>query len=140
MSFERNAEGDRRDSFSKISGLQIDNVEDLNVEIRDFNILIDGKSFFELTAKSKEEVYEKINEMKRNNDYTTGKFLDFAYFKENYILIAIHLRKQTKSKDLQQINFIGKLEDQNNGVIMFFTIEKLEETTFEFSQNSVNIL
>ena len=140
MSFERNAEGDRRDSFSKISGLQIDNVEDLNVEIRDFNILIDGKSFFELTAKSKEEVYEKINEMKRNNDYTTGKFLDFAYFKENYILISIHLSKQTKSKDLQQINFIGKLEDQNNGVIMFFTIEKLEETTFEFSQNSVNIL
>ena len=82
MSFERNAEGDRRDSFSKISGLQIDNVEDLNVEIRDFNILIDGKSFFELTAKSKEEVYEKINEMKRNNDYTTGKFLDFAISKK----------------------------------------------------------
>ena len=140
MSFERNAEGDRRDSFSKIRGLQIDNAEDLNVEIRDFNILIDGKSFFELTAKSKEEVYEKINEMKRNNDYTTGKLLDFAYFKENYILIAIHLSKQTKSKDLQQINFIDKLEDQNIGAIMFFTIEKLEETTFEFSQNSVNIL
>ena len=39
--------------------------------------------------------------MSRNNDYTTGNFLDFAYFKENYRLIAIDLSKQTKLKDPQ---------------------------------------
>ena len=55
-------------------------------------------------------------------------------------LIAIDLSKQTKLKDPQQINFIGKIEGQNNGVTMFFIIEKSEETTFEFLQNSVNIL
>ena len=37
--------------------------------------------------------------MGRNNDYTTGNLLDFASFKENYKLIAIDLRKQTKLKD-----------------------------------------
>ena len=78
--------------------------------------------------------------MSNNNNYATGNLLDFAYYKENYKLIAIDLSKQTKTKDPQQINFIGKIEAQNNGVTMFFIIEKSEETTFEFLQNSVNIL
>ena len=78
--------------------------------------------------------------MSRNNDYTTGNLLDFAYFKENYRLIAIDLSKQTKSKDPQEISFIGKLENQAHGGKIFFIIEKSEENTFEFLQNSVNIL
>ena len=39
--------------------------------------------------------------MSRNNDYTTGDLLDFAYFKKNYRLIAINLSKETKLKDPQ---------------------------------------
>ena len=50
-----------------------------NVEIKDFNILIGGKSFFDLQVKT-EEAYEKIVDMSNNNDYTTGNLLDFAYF------------------------------------------------------------
>ena len=57
-------------------------------------------------------------EHSNNNDYTTGNSLDIAYFKENYRLIAIDLSKQIKLKDPQQINFIGKLEGQNNGATM----------------------
>ena len=109
-----------------------------NVEIKDFIVLIDGKSFFDLPVKN-EEAYKKIIDTSNNNDYTTGNLLDFGYFKENYKLIAIDLSKQTKLKDPQQINFIGKLL-KNTGATMFFIIEKSEETTFEFSQNSVNIL
>ena len=66
--------------------------------------------------------------------------MDFAYFKEHYRLIAIDLSKQTKLKDPQQLIVIGKLEVQNNGTTMFFIIEISEETTFEFLQNSINIL
>ena len=131
MSFARNAKGDHRDSFSHYYLP--------NVEIKDFNVLTDGKSFFDLPVKNK-EVYEKIIEMSRNNDYATGNLLDFVYFKENYRLIAIDLCKQTKLNDPQQINFIGKLENQDNGATMFFINEKAEETTFAFLQNSVNIL
>ena len=54
--------------------------------------------------------------------------------------MAIDLSKQTKIKDPQQINFIGKIERQDNGVTMFFIIERSEETTFKFLQNSVNVL
>ena len=131
LSFARTNAGDNRDSFSHYYVP--------NVEIKDFNVLIDGKSFFDLPVKNEEEAYEKIIEMSNNNDYTTGNLLDFAYFKENYKLIAIDLSKQTKLKDPQQISFIGKLLNTRRAT-MFFIIEKSEETTFNFSQNSVTII
>ena len=109
-------------------------------EIKDFNVLIDGKIFFEIPVKNKEEAYEAIIEMTKNNDYTTGN-LDYEYFKDHYKLIAIDLSKQIEleNPDLkQQINFIRKLEENN--ATMFFIIEKKEETTFDFSQNSVVVV
>ena len=132
LSFAKNILGDKRGSFSRYYVP--------NVEIKDFNVLINGKSFFDLPVKNEEEAYEKIIDMSNNNDYTTGNLLDFAYFKENYKLIAIDLSKQTKLKDPQQINFIGKLENQDHGATMFFIIEKSEETTFNFSQNSATVI
>ena len=48
-----------------------------NVQINDFNLLVDGKSFFDIPIKIDEETYEQITEMGRNNDYTTGNFLDY---------------------------------------------------------------
>ena len=136
LSFERieenNIKKDCRDLFSHYYVPK--------VQIKDFNVLIDGKSFFGLSVKNEEEAYEKIIEMSNNNDYTTGNLLDFAYYKENYRLIAIDLSKQIKLKDPKQINFIGILENQDNGVTMFFIIEKSEETTFNFSQNSATIV
>ena len=92
-----------------------------------------------MPVKNEEEACEKIIEMSRNNNYTTGSLLDFAYFKEHYRLIAIDLRKQTNSKDLLQINFIGNLEEVIRATV-FFVIEKLKETTSKFLQNSDNIL
>ena len=70
--------------------------------------------------------------MSNNNDYTSGNLLDFGYFKKNYKLLATDLTKQTKFKDPQQINFIGKLL-RNTGATMFFIIAKSEETIFKFS-------
>ena len=34
-----------------------------NVEVRDFSVLIDGKSFFDLPVKNEEEAYKKIIKM-----------------------------------------------------------------------------
>ena len=61
------------------------------IEITDFNVLIDGKSFFDVPVRNKEEAYEKIIEMSRNNDYTTGNLIDYEYFSKHYKLIAIDL-------------------------------------------------
>ena len=66
-----------------------------------------------------------------NNDYS-GNLLDFAYYKENYKLSAIDLSKQTIIKDPQQINFIGKIEVQDNGVTMFFIIRGQKKLLLNF--------
>ena len=92
-----------------------------------------------MSIKNEEEAYEKVIDMSKNNDSTTGSLLDFVYFKKHYKLIATELSKQTKLKDPQQINFVGKLL-KNTGATMFFIIKKSEETTFNFSQNSVTII
>ena len=58
-----------------------------------------------------------------------------------YKLIAIDLSKQIEleNPDLKQkTNFIGKLEDDK--ATMFYIIEKSEETTVEFLQNSASII
>ena len=46
------------------------------VEIKDFNVLIDEKRFFDVEVKNKEESYEQISEISKNNDYTTGSLWD----------------------------------------------------------------
>ena len=105
-------------------------------------MLIDGKSFFDPPIKNKEEVYEMFIEMGRNNDYTTGKLLDYEYFSKYYKLIAIDLSKRTELENFdlkQQNSFISRL-DRYDGSTMFFIIEKSEEATFEFSQNAVAIV
>ena len=111
------------------------------VEIKDFNVLVDGKPFFEIPVKNKEETYEAIIEVTEDNNYTTGNLLDYEYFKDHYKLIAIDLSKQIEleNPDLkQQINFIGRLEENN--ATMFFIIQEKEETTFDFLQNSVVVV
>ena len=111
------------------------------IAIKDFNVLTDGKQFFETPVKNEEEAYEQIIELSKNNDYTTGNLLNYEYFKDHYQLFAIDLNKQIELENLdlkQQISFIGKLE--GNNATMLFIIEKKEETTFDFSQNSVTVV
>ena len=90
-----------------------------NIQIKNFNVLIDGQSFFEsfYRIQNKKEKYEQTIEMGRNNDYTTGNLLDYEHFSKYYRLIAIDLSKQIKLENpnlKQQINFIGRL-DKDNG-------------------------
>ena len=83
LSFENE---DDRISFSKYNTS--------NVEIKNFNILIDGKRFFEAPIKNKEESYKRITEMGRNNGHTTDNLLDYKCFLKHYKLIAIDWNKQ----------------------------------------------
>ena len=69
LSFENETD---RTSFSKYYVPKI--------EIKNFNVLIDGKQFFEIPIKNKEEAYETFIEMSRKNDYTTGNLLDYVFF------------------------------------------------------------
>ena len=112
-----------------------------NAMVKDYNVIIDKLAFFDLPIKTEEEAYEKIIDISRNNEYTTGNLLDYDYFKKHYKLIAIDLSKQKvlqENEDLiQQINFIGKLEEATN---VFIIIDRKENTILEFSQNLANVI
>ena len=111
------------------------------VMVKDYNVIIDKLAFFDLPIKTEEEAYEKIIDISRNNEYTTGNLLDYDYFKKYYNLIVIDLSKQQvlqENEDLiQQVNFIGRLTEAAN---VFITIEKKEHTILELSQNFANVL
>ena len=52
-----------------------------NVMVKDYNVIMDKLAFFDLPIKTEEEAYEKIIDISRNNEYTTGNLLDYDYFK-----------------------------------------------------------
>ena len=111
------------------------------VMVKDFNVIIDKLAFFDLPIKTEAEAYEKIIDISRKNEYTTGNLLYYDYFKKYYKLIVIDLSKQQVlqgNEDLiEQINFIGRLTKAAN---IFIIIEKKEHTILEFSQNFANVL
>ena len=111
------------------------------VLVKDFNVIIDKLAFFDLPIKTEGEAYEKIVDISRNNEHTTGNLLDYDYFKKYYKLIAIDLSKRQvlqENEDLiQQINFIGRLEEAAN---VFIIIEKKENTILDFSKKFANVL
>ena len=58
--------------------------------------MIDGKNFFDQPINSELKTYENIRKVAtgKGDDYAIGCFPDYSYFKENYKMIAIDLRKQ----------------------------------------------
>ena len=104
------------------------------VMVKDFNVIIDKLTFFDLPIKTEEEAYEKIIDISKNDKYTTGNLLDYDYFKKYYKLIATDLNKlqilQENEDLIQQFNFVCRIEEAAN---IFIIIEKKEHSILEFS-------
>ena len=92
------------------------------LEIKDFNALTDNESYFDQPVKSKQEAYGKLIEMSRNDNYTTGNLLDFSYHQNYYKLIGLDLSTQRNTNIPQQIDFAGKLEE-DDGVKCFLLLK-----------------
>ena len=65
-------------------------------QIKDFNVMIDGKTFFNQPVKNNLRTYDNIQEIANGpgDDYTTGCLLGCLYFKNYYKMIAVDLSKQ----------------------------------------------
>ena len=61
--------------------------------------------------------------MSRTDEYTTGNFLNYLYHQNYYKLIGIDLSRKTNTSIPQEINFVGKLEEDYDAT-MFFIVEK----------------
>ena len=114
-----------------------------NAEIKDYNVMIDGKNFFDQTINNMIKTYENIRKITigQGDDYTTGCLLDYTYFKKYYKMIAIDLSKQEDAdpRAIQQINFTANLDRAGNTRI-YFILEEAKGTVFEFSQGAVKVL
>ena len=115
------------------------------VEIKDYNVMIDGRNVFDQPIDSMAKAYENIRKVAigHGDDYTIGCILGYAYLKENYKMIAIDLSRQHEldvdPRAIQQINFTANLDRAVNTTI-FFILEEAKETIFEFSQGAAIVL
>ena len=89
--------------------------------------------FFDVPVKNKEEAYEKIMSISKNNDYTTGNLLHYEHFSKHYKLITIDLSKQIdlENPDLrQQYNFLGSLKMKKQQSFSLFKNQKKQLLKF----------
>ena len=106
------------------------------MEIKDFNALIDNKTFFDQPVKDKQEAYENLLEMLRNDNSTTGNLLDYFYHQKYYKPIGIDLLRQKNTSIQQQINFTGK-SGEDGGATMLFIVKKQRKSILNFSLASL---
>ena len=116
-----------------------------NVEIKDYNIMINGENFFNQPIKNNKATYENIRKIAtgKGDDYTTGCLLDYSYFADTYKMIAVDLSKQqaldADPRAIQQINFTANLDRAGNTRV-YFILEEAKETILDFSQGTVKVL
>ena len=68
----------------------------LRVDIIRYNVLIDGRYFYDQNISEQIRKYDEIRKITtaKGDDYTTGSLLDYQYFKDHYQLICCDLSKQ----------------------------------------------
>ena len=84
--------------------------------IKNYNVIINGKNFYDQAIDSDIKRHEEIKKLTtgQGEDYTTGYLLDYGYIKNYYRLIAVDLSRQKEliadPKAIQQIEFVGQLK------------------------------
>ena len=115
------------------------------VEIKDYNIMINGENFFDQTIKNDKVTYDNITKIAivHGDDNTTGCLLDYPYFANTYKMMAVDLSKQqaldADPRAIQQINFTANLDRAGNTRI-YFILEEAKETILDFLQGTVKVL
>ena len=115
-----------------------------NVEIKNYNVMINGENVFDQLVKDNKVTYKNIRKIVsgQGDDYTTGCLLGYPYFKDSYTMIAIDLSKQqaldADPRAIQQINFTANLEEDNTRI--YFILEETKEIILNFAQGTVKVL
>ena len=108
---------------------------DPRVDITSYNVLIDGRNFYDQPINDSIRKYDEIRKIAtgKGDNYAIGCLLDYDYFKKNYQSIAIDLSKQREldadPRAIQQVEFIGMLKTRSN---LFTILEKSKGTILKF--------
>ena len=81
---------------------------------------------------------------RKGEDYTTGSFLDYVYYKNNYKIVACDLSKQKELESdpraIQQLEFVYKLDNTAQNIVQILTVlEKEKQTVLEFSKGGARV-
>ena len=115
------------------------------VELKDYNIMINGENFFDQPIKNNKVIYKNIRKIAtgQGDDYTTGCLLGYSYFADTYKMIAVDLSKQqaldADPRAIQQINFTANLDRAGNTRV-YYILEEAKESILDFSQGTVKVL
>ena len=113
------------------------------ITIKNYNIEIDGRNFYDQPINDSIKQYEEVRKVStgQGHDYTTGCSLHYAYFKNDFRLIAVDLSKQkvldADSRAIQQIIFTDQVEEEAS---VFYVLEKSKETILQFSKGTKKVL
>ena len=116
-----------------------------NVEIRNYNVIINGENVLDQPIKNDKVTHENIRKICTcsGDDSTIGCLLDYPCFKDSYKMIAVDLSKQqaldADPRAIQQINFTVNLDRPCNTRI-YFILEEAKETILNFAQGTVKVL
>ena len=104
--------------------------------------MVDAKNFYDQPINNLIKQYDEVRKVStgQGDDSTIGCFLDYAYFKDNYRLIAVNLSKQkaldADPKAIQQVIFTGKAIEN----VVYYILEQPKETELQFSKGTTNVL
>ena len=99
------------------------------VEIKDYNIMINGENFFDQPIKNNKVTYNNIRKIAigQGDDNTTRCLLDYPYFANTYKMVAVDLSRQqvldADPRAIQQINFTANL-DRDGNTRVYFILEE----------------
>ena len=114
--------------------------------------MIDGRNFCDHPIDGLIKQYDEVRKVSTEygDDYTTGCFMDYAYFKDNCKLVAVGLSKQkaldTDPKAIRQIVFqrvVGGDDDDDDDdtkIILYTILEQSKETMLEFFKVTAKVL
>ena len=105
------------------------------VEIKDCNLLIDGRNFYDQNSNDSITRYTELLKFitGRSEDYSTLSLIDYDYYIKDYNIAAIDLSHQSvlnsDPKAIQQIEFIYKLgNDVRANILTVLEKRKTEQT------------
>ena len=111
-------------------------------EIKSYNVLSDETNFYDQPINNFKKYYDEVrkNSTGQGDDYTTGCLLGYAYFKDNYKLIAVGLNKRNAldadPRATQQLVFQGFAGQK---LIQYIFLEKSKETVIEFFEGIAKV-
>ena len=110
--------------------------------ITNYNV-IDGRNVYDQPINSDERQYDELRKVTlgKEDDYTTGCLLDYAYFKRDYKIIAVDLSKQKELdadlRAIQQIEFTGTVANSSS---VMTVLEESKETVLEFFKGTAKVI